>query len=287
VTTRKRTKSQTLNFDEDEWSCERALSEIFLWDLEQRGPGSLCEKIVKYLLNEADASSIHGHTHLHLKMARALRGYLESVFPEKALARGKKHPPIVWCRVATQFWLQFGGRQAEFMSQMTEWLRKKYRGGCSVVEPQRRANSVRYQLPVNVFLFADELRCPLSSGWQLNSKVTRGPRGILKKKDPVRTKEDEVGRNLLATVRAAVEALRTDWRTRKHFVTGLDAKTGKVRFRGRRDDLYDLISRNYDEVGVVPGRGKDESKKRYTKSTVIRSISELAICRRSWVAKED
>lgn len=287
MTTRNRMKSQTLNFDEDDWACERALSEIFLRDLEQRGPGSFCEKIVKYLLNEADASSIYGHTHLHLKMARVLRSYLESVFPEKALARGKKHPPIVWCRVATQFWLQFGGRQAEFMSQMTNWLQKKYRGNYPVVEPLRRADSVRYQVPVDVFLFADELRCPLSSGWQLVSIVARGQRGILRKKDSGRSKEDEVGRSLFAAVKTAVEDLRTDMRTRKHFVTGLDVKTGKARFRGRRDDLYDLISRHYDEVGVVPGRGKDESKKRYAKSTVIRAISELAICRRSWVAKGD
>ena len=128
MTTRNRMKSQTLNFDEDDWACERALSEIFLRDLEQRGPGSFCEKIIKYILNEADASSIHGHSHLQLKMARALKNYLEDVFPEKALARGKKYSPIVWCRVATQFWLQFGGRQGEFMSQMTDWLQKKYRG---------------------------------------------------------------------------------------------------------------------------------------------------------------
>ena len=197
MTTRKRMKSQTLNFDEHDWACERALSEIFLRDLEQRGPGSFCEKIVKYLLNEADASSIHGHSHLQLKMARALKNYLEDVFPEKALARGKKYSPIVWCRVATQFWLQFGGRQGEFVSQMTDWLQKKYRGSYPVVEPQRRADAERYQVPVEVFLFAAKLRCPLSSGWQLKSEMTMGMRRILKKKDSVRAKEDEVGRHLL------------------------------------------------------------------------------------------
>lgn len=287
MTTNKRMKSQTLNFDEDDWACERALSEIFLRDLEQRGPGSFCEKIVKYLLNEADASSIHGHSHLHLKMARTLRNHLEDLFSNEALSRGKKYPPIVWCRVATQFWLQFGGRQAKFMSQMTDWLQKKYRGGYPVVEPQRLADSARYQVPVDVFLFADELRCPLSSGWQLVSKVIRCRLDHRKSKASGRSKEDEVGRKLLETVETAIEELRTGKRTRKHFVTGLDVKTRKARFHGRRDDLYDLISRHYDEVGVVPGRGKDESKKRYAKSTVIRAISELAICRRSWVAKGD
>ena len=173
------------------------------------------------------------------------------------------------------------------MSQMTDWLQKKYRGSYSVVEPQRRADSVRYQVPVDVFLFADKLRCPLSSGWQLVTKVIRGRLDHRKRKASGRSKEDEVGSKLYERVKTAVEALRKRDSTRRYFVTGLDVKTGKARFRGRRDDLYDLISRHYDEVGVVPGQEKDESKKRYAKSTVIRAISELAICRRSWVAKED
>lgn len=281
----KKTGVAGLDFDADAWSCEKALPEIFLSDLDHDGPRSLCEKIVKYLLNEADVPSIEKDSHLW--PVRKLKAYLGKIFLETELVRGEKYSPIVWCRVAIQFWLSAGGRQAVFMAGMTEWLGDQYWGSYPVVEPQQRADAERYQVPVEVFLFAAKLRCPLSSGWQLKSEMSMGMRRILKKKVPVRTKEDEVGRNLLATVRAAVKALRTDWRTRKHFVTGLDVKTGKVRFRGRRDDLYDLISRRHDEIGVVPGRKENDSITRYKKSTVIRAISTLAICRRSWLSGEN
>lgn len=267
-----------LNFDARTWSIEEAVPWIFFGDSsEDQSWSQTTELAVGYVAAEVDdrkvsrsQSADFAPLQRHLRMLGVL-------------TRDTSFTPLIWCRVAIQFWLKHGGRQEKFISAMTQWVETKNKGSVAVVNYKNVDHPNGREIPFEVFLLGNigsfEL---LKAEWVSRSLSGKSATQVKEKSTSKRSAESQVGSNLLSAVKAAVQDLKNSRQGRKKFLKTPDPATGRFRFIGLRAELYEAIHAISPDISRKRLLKNGKTKKAYAQSSVIKAISTVAICRRSW-----
>lgn len=274
-------KKFPLNFDAPSWSIEEAVPWIFFGDsCEEQSWEQVTKLAIGYVAGEVDdgrlprnQSAAFAAIQRHLRMLGVL-------------SRGTGFSPLIWCRMAIQFWLEHGGCQQKFISAMTRWVNAKSKGDVAVVRYANDDHPSGQEIPLEIFLFGTIEPCSLlNNAWAYQSSSDDSSATSKSNSPRKRSAESQVGSNLLATVKVAVQNWKNDKQGEKLFLRRPDPVTGKFRFIGTREELYDEI------LAFSPGlSGKrqlknGQKKEPYSKASVTKAISMVAICRRSWGKK--
>lgn len=272
-----------LNFDDKTWSVEEAVPWIFLGNGSKSSSSSKRTKfIVGYVLGEEDDRELRpAETKAYSDLQEALRSHLGT------LSRGSSFPPLVWCRAAIQIWLKDGGYQQTFIAAMTRWVRAKSRNDAAMVTYTNAKNPNGREVPLEVFMFGSIDGTELcKTEWKYSAQtapLSKQPKAKTNTNSiEKRSAESQVGSNLLAAVRLAVQELKNDRQGRKMFLRTADPDTEKFRFIGAREDLYTQIISISPDIGRKRILKNGKTKKAYAESSVIKAISRVAICRLSW-----
>lgn len=271
-------KKIPLNFDAPSWSIEEAVPWIFFGDsCEEQSWERVTKLAVGYVVGEVDDGRL---TPNQSAAFAAIQRHLRML---GVLSRGTAFPPLIWCRIAIQFWLEHGGRQQKFISAMTRWVKAKSKGGVAVVRYTNDDHPDGQEIPLEVFLFGTIEACSLlSNAWDYQSSSDDSSATSKSNSPRKRPAESQVGSNLLAAVKVAVQNLKSDKQSEKLFLRRADAVTGKFRFIGTRDELYGEICKISPDISGKRLLKNGQEKKRYSKASVTKAISMVAICRRSW-----
>lgn len=238
---------------------------------------------VRRILNEDTGTKLQAHSENIHRMAELLRKCLKEIFSGLELEPKKAFPPIVWCRIAVQFWLRHGGAQVMFMSEMTKWVRAKNKAGSAYVVYRTEGHSKSYRMPLEAFLFgADELPDLSETHWIYKRKESLPSEKIRKRRGAAKSAKDQIGSRLLETVRHAVGELKRDSTISSRFKKGIVRDSDKFRFVGLREELYEALCNECEEIGNKRGSGEVTPRKKYSRNSVIKAISAVAICKRSW-----
>lgn len=280
----KLSKSFTLSFDAPHWSTEEAVPCIFFGDLDVADPQLVAQEIVKYVVNENEGAALKAQIGNQFQMVVALQMILIRLLPSGATpSRKNGYHPLVWCRLAVQFWLKYGGRQESFLSTMTQWIKANNKGGVAFVSYKCNGISTRRKIPLGAFLFGGaELPDLVQTEWLYKRRsVNHLPKGKSKPRGG-RSDENQVGSNLLGAVKNAVAELAKNKRGKMLFLRTPDPATGKFRYKGLRGELYaNVCTISPDISGERQLKNKRKSKA-YAESAVLKAISKVVICRRSW-----
>lgn len=274
----KKSKVFPLDFDAQEWTVEAALPWVFFGD--ERDTEVWKDKTkfaVRFVVGDVDERS----NNIYLKpYIRALQTYIISEHRE--VRSHTAFPPLVWCRLAIQFWLTVGGRQDSFISAMTKWVRKQNKGGMAFVVYRCASTDKKRRMPMEAFLFGRELPDLISTEWEYKQKAISSPKlnGKSSRKG-ARIDEDKVGANLLGALRSAVADLAKGRRNKSSLLRRLDPETGKYRYRGGREDLLGEVCL---QEGGAKGkwRFKNGGGGSYSTTALLKAVSMVAICRKSW-----
>ena len=273
-----KSRSFPLDFDDKHWSVEEALPWVFFGDFNaEKTWADRTQYAVSYVVAEADDRTPSIYSCEHIKqLQKSLRAC-------GIVRRNSTFTPLVWCRLAVQFWLANGYGQEVFTSAMTCWVKRKNRGGVAFVSYKCADSSKRRRIPLEAFLFG----CPefpdfLNAKWlYLHIADVQLPKAKSKKKVG-RSDEHQVGKNLIGTVKKYVAELAINKRGKSFFLRDPDPQTGKFRYTGLRDELYDAICRIGPDIRGTSQLENGRNQKAYAKSSVIKAISKVVICRRSW-----
>lgn len=263
-----------LNFDHSRWAVEEALPWIFFGDLDEITQTQVFVRALKYIMNEDDGEAFKTRHPKEFTLAVSLHKFLMSNRLQGAIPSRKDcYAPIIWCRFAVQFWLQYGGRQKFFTSAMTDWFERENNKGISFVfyEINRSGSPVKNIILLEKFLFGEvDIRIGELNSFRLiknhQEAVTSNSKSSLK---PIRSIKNSIGNNALAFVRDIIRDAAQDRSIRK-LQRKLDPATQRYRYTGSRQDLYkDLCDYK-------------QSTTRYKLSVVIKAISQVAQCRQYW-----
>ncbi|RKT63096.1 hypothetical protein DFR40_0146 [Azonexus fungiphilus] len=266
-----------LDFDAQEWTLEAALPWVFFGDFRDKESWTdLTDFAIKFMVGDVDERS----NSIHLKpYTRELQKHFRE---HGVMRRHTAFSPLVWCRLAIQFWLKLGGRQEAFMSAMTKWVRKQNKGGMAFVVYRCASTGKKRRMPMEAFLFGRELPDLMSTEWEYKQKAVSSPKlngkSLCK---GARIDEDKVGANLLGALRSAVADLAKGTRNKSSLLRRLDPETGKYRYRGGREDLLGEVCLQEDGA-KGKWRFKNGGGGPYATSALLKAVSMVAICRKSW-----
>lgn len=267
-----------LNFDATTWSIEEAVPWIFFGDasVEHSWP-EVTKLAVGYVVGEVDDGRLSRH------QSEVFSGLQKHLRKLGVLQRDTAITPLVWCRVAIQFWLEHGGRQRKFVSAMTRWVQAKNKGGVAMVRYTNQKYPSGREIPLDVFLFRNiDDTTFLNTELKYPSLGTKTAKQAKAKSTDKRSAESQVGSNLIAAVKLAVQESKNGRQGRKNFLRTSDPVTGKFRFIGSREDLFAEIHAISPDIRRERLMKNGETKEAYKKDSVIRAISKVAICRLSW-----
>ena len=274
-------KKIPLNFDAPSWSIEEAVPWIFFGDsCEEQSWERVTKLAVGYVVGEVDDGRL---TPNQSAAFAAIQRHLRML---GVLSRGTAFPPLIWCRIAIQFWLEHGGRQQKFISAMTRWVKAKSKGGVAVVRYTNDDHPDGQEIPLEVFLFGTIEACSLlNNAWAYQSSSANAATKPNTQSTGKRPAESQVGSNLLAAVKVAVQKWKNDKQGEKLFLRRPDPVTGKFRFIGTREELYEEVCEISPDISGKRLLKNGQEKKRYSKASVTKAISVVAICRRTWGKK--
>lgn len=268
-----------LNFDAPTWSIEEAVPWIFFGDRSKEQSWSQVTKLaIGYVAGEVDDRTVSRSQSASLAdLQRHLRVL-------GVLSRNTSFTPLIWCRVAIQFWLKNGGRQQKFISAMIHWANAKNKSNVVAVNYKDIDCQNDQEISFEVFLFgkiaSSEL---LKVKWVSKSLSSKSATQAKARSTKKRSAESQVGSNLLAAVKVAIQNLKDGKQSRKMFLRTPDPATGKFRFIGLREELYEAIYAISADISRKRLLKNGKYKESYSEFSVIKAISKVAICRRSWV----
>lgn len=257
-----------LNFDAPNWSTEQAVPHIFRADLCSSPPSQNWLNQGKSLVD--CISSNFGNVapnKPNKNECEALCVHFKKYF---AQFNGSSLSPIMWCRLAIQYWLLYGRRQKTFIDAMTRWEKTESKNGAAKVV--YLSKGVRREISWNTFLFGKTKASILITGkaeYKTLSYATKPQNKATTKPNVSRPAASRIGEPLLNAVRNAVQELFDANQTRKKRFNGkrTTPQGEKFLFIGRRNDLYNAITHGNTALG------------RYSKDSVLKAISVVAICR--------
>ena len=184
-------------------------------------------------------------------------------------------PPVVWSRLAIQYWLTHGGRQDLFMKEFLFWL-KNVGNVVVTIEPmsldgKNIGGAKLKEMDLAIFVFD-----PINLKRAIQRRVVFKAIGLKKSggattsKGKAKSIEAQLGSNLYKLVKSVVEdAIQSGCIS--NLSSRRDPKSGRYQFTGRHDDLCKDIYCQYRK-----------DTERYSKSTLERAIRALVASRRSW-----
>ncbi len=272
----KQTQVFPLDFNAESWTLEEAVRHVFFCDYlaSASGEGALATEHVLAKLKDADLPE-EGHddgiSFLAKKRAVNLIKFLQPLFSKSQM--DCSYSPMVWSRLAIQYWLKNGGCQNRFMNKLVSWLNKT-RNSSWLVEsifPEGKAtNGGRVkEVDAAVYLLGNfDINKTIH---QKTKKIANGSIAIKSRKkidfDKLKAK---FGPNVCECVKSVVEdALQRG--NISNLTSRLDPKSGRYQFTGLFPDLLKDICRQYDS-----------EFDQYARSTVGRVLRGLVASRRSW-----
>jgi hypothetical protein len=193
------------------------------------------------------------------------------------LSRKSEFSPLVWCRLAVQFWMIYGGRQNAFLSSMTKWIKDKNKKSSAFVFYETNIGEplVTVKLPLSVFLLDDfDIHNVSAGGYRLKNikQLPDRSSSVKPKSSPKRSRQSSIGTNAITFVKDLIQKAAKD-PTITNLKKKPDPTTQLYRYTGRRIDLYGELC-DFDQ----------ELRTKYKQSVVIKAISLLAKCRKYWPA---
>lgn len=263
-----------LNFDDDYWRIEEAVPFIFFGDLALNKQES--EEIVKYVSNEIEEGSLLKERGNQFRLIEPLQQYLIRLVPERSIIdRKMSYSPLVWCRIAVQFWLTYGGRQKKFTLAMTQWIKNKNKLGRGFVfydsKPDNVGGRSKNKMPLEIFFFDNiDINDTVDKNYRLKSvKPKVATPQIKPPKSSKRSIENSIGKNVLDFVKDLVWEAAKD-RSIRNLRRRPDPDTQRYRYTGSRSDLYDVLC------------AIDPQCEKYAKTVIFKAISQVATCRKYW-----
>lgn len=274
----KRVETFPLNFDAPMWSIEEAVPWIFFGDMREHPSWSeLTTLAVGYAAGEVDDRRL---SRTQSESCACLQQHLRML---GVISRGSFFTPLIWCRLAIQFWLEHGGHQKIFTTAMTRWVIEKNKGGMAFVSYKNSSHPNGREIPMEAFLFGViEMSALLKSEWFYLCRSRKDNQNAEAESTGNRSAESQVGSNLLAAVKSAVQELSNGKQGKALFLRKPDPATGKFRFIGLREELCDAIYAISADISGKRLLKNGRYQKAYAKNSVIKAISKIAICRRSW-----
>ena len=273
-----REKNFPLNFNANYWSIEEAVPYIFFGDLTPNEKVS--EEIVRYVSNEIEETSLIKQWDNEVYLIELLQPYLIRLLPEELVMDRKiYYPPVVWCRIAVQFWLEHGSRQQTFIAAMTQWIKSKNQSGQVFVfydvKPDNIGGRTKGKMLLEVFLFgAIDIKDAENKNYRLNlAKTKEAVSQVKQPKSSKRSIQNSIGRNALAYVENLVKEA-AESRSIRELHRKPDPNTQLYGYTGSRLDLYEALCALHPQC-----------KTRYAKTVVIKAISQVAMCRKYWPKK--
>jgi hypothetical protein len=271
----KQTQVFPLDFNAESWKLEEVVRCVFFGSTPT--PESIdWVKATKYLMAKLVGSGVPktGQPSLPtLQVADSLLRFCQGLSSD--WQSDLELPPVVWSRLAIQYWLMHGGRQDIFMKQFLSWL-KNMVDAVVAIEPisldgQPIVGAKLKEMVLPAFIFY-----PLNLKHVTQRRVVIKPIGRKKSggvnpsKGKVRSIEEQLGSGLYKCVKWIVEdAIQS--RCIPKLSPRQDPKSGRYQFTGRHADLCNDILRKYEK-----------ETKPYSKSTLERAIRTLVASKRSW-----
>ena len=268
-----RSGSFPLNFDAASWSIEDALPCIFFGDFQEPEMQLYSLSAVAFIVNETEKTifktqypalnQLIDDLHRKLTVLR-LRG--------KIANRSECYAPLLWCQLAVQFWLKYGLRQKTFTDALLSWIKGKNKKGAQLVfyESNLNGNHKTKITPLSIFLLEEKSGIDI-----VNPRLKPTRQNIPKNSSqniitPNTKASISIGKNALNLVLSLVEKTAKDGSIR-NLKRNIDPATNHYRFIGSRPDLYtELLGLYPDKIG------------KYSKTVIIKAISQAAICRKSF-----
>ena len=272
---KKQTQAFPLDFNAKSWTLEEAVCSVFFGSTPTRRSLEWV-RVTKFILAKLANSDVLPNgspSQPTMKTAISLLRFLRRLSTD--WKSDLELPPVVWSRLAIQYWLLHGGRQELFMKSFVSWLKNSENivvvmesvslGGQTIEGAQIR------EVGLPVFLFDPtnlkrviQRRVILKAirrGKSGGGAVTKGGEDAIEKM---------LGVGLYRCVKGIVEdAIQSGGIS--NLSSKRDPKSGRYQFTGRHVDLYKDICRQY----------KKETEQ-YSRSTLSRAIRALVAPRRSW-----
>lgn len=263
-----------LNFDAKQWAVEDAVPWIFFWEEANSSFQSISTSVVPYLMNHDVGQSLRSQfgKDRFAAIENLQRHLINLLFRNSTPKPKRGFPPIIWCRVALQYWLNNGGGNEIFLAAMTRWAGNKSKQSPIFVFYDREGSKKKNRVSLVEFLFVD---IDIATGNLKNFRLRRVKQDspTTKSSPPIdsnRSTENSIGRNAISFVRELIEKAAGD-RTISNLRSRRDPTTQKFRYTGTRSELYDDLCRINDRCAT-----------RYRKGVVIKAISLNAKCRKHW-----
>lgn len=272
-----------LDFNATSWTIEEALRWVFLGSLAS-GDSKERERAVAYVLTRLEGEKPDKSVGLSIETKKIVDDVLSFLQQfRQTLSGSGELEPVVWSRLATQYWLEYGGCYRPFMSAMGTWLDDL--GDSTVrVAPRRKPRSVdrpgtgsaRRRKPKQVAI-ASFLLDPFPTGHYGGRlvSVTSADKRTETQSPPQAINREErlkkmLGTNLYGSVKQVIEDAIASGSIPK-LRAQRDPKTGRFPYTGRHQDLCVAIFGRYEK-----------ELKAYAPSSRDRAIRAFVVSRRSW-----
>lgn len=272
-----------LDFNARTWTIKEALSWIFLGSLAS-GDSEERERCVAYAMARLGRGKPAKSVGLSIETKKIVDDVLSFLQQFRPTLSGLEElPPVVWSRLATQYWLKYGGCYGPFMRAMGDWIDDL--GDSTVrVAPRRKPGAASRpgtgsapRLKPKQIAIASFLLDPFPAGHYGGRlvSVTSVDKRTETQSPPQPINHEErlkkmVGPNLYGSVKRVIEDAVASGSIPK-LRAKRDPKTGRFTFTGRHSDLCVAIF----------GRYKKELEA-YAPSTRERAIRAFVVSRRSW-----
>lgn len=192
-------------------------------------------------------------------------------------------PPIVWSKLAIQYWLQHGGCNPVFMTALGDWLRESGDFGLRVSPSPRSKSSEKARrgrvskwkgAPVSMTSFLLDRQLGGHFGQRQVTLDKHEPKKVASQQVAKANREEALkkmlGVNLYETVRSVIDDAIASGSVSK-LSRKKDLKSGRFTYTGMHSELCEAIDQCYGQ-----------RTQKYKPSTLGRAIRALVVSRKSW-----
>lgn len=263
-----------LDFNAESWTLEEAVRYVFFGDYpaSESGEWAWATEHVLAKLTDADLpGEDESNSLLAKKRAIELIKFLHPLVSKWQM--GWSYSPMVWSRVAIQYWLKKGGCQKRFLNKLVSWLYTTRRNVWlveSIFPAGKMINGGRAkEVDAAIYLLG-----AFDINKAIYQKTEKKTKSSIAKKSRKKLDFDALkakfGPNACECVKSIVEDAISSGNI-LNLTSRLDPETGRYQFTGRHPDLLNDVCRQYSEE-IDP----------YARSTVDRVLRGLVASRRSW-----
>ncbi len=274
-----------LDFNASGWSTEDAVRWIFLGELAAAEGGEEWEVSVSSVLAGLESTDQELPERLWPDQQDLVANVVRFMHKLGPSVLGSDLPPIVWSRLAIQYWLHHGGCHHPFMNAFGDWLNELGHVDVRVANRRKpKSNAGGRSLPtlrgkaaqLSMAAFLLELSPASHFGRRqvkvVNKQATRAMPQKVSVADRDVALKKMLGANLYDTIRSVIDDAISSGSIPK-LSRKTDLKSGRFTYSGVHGELCQEICRCY----------RQETEK-YKQSTLDRAIRAFVVSRKSWPA---